>query len=268
MEKTQIIAIVLVRDEDLYIENVLNNIGDFCDHIIIADHESHDNTAAIAQNFLNDHGNGNYNLISHPEKSHDLIKNYAGSKSWIFGVDGDELYDKNGLEILRKRLLDGLYDDYWLIFGNVINCITIDYEKSTATGYLAPPCRSMTKLYNFNAISSWNGDCEERLHGGEIVFKQGWDRNSVYYLYKEIEWEQSVFRCLHLCFSVRSSTEKRSEIKLNIRKNIADRNAESLVHKVMYFILGFVGIKKASKLKQEKYMRGDLWELPVDSFFL
>ena len=65
-----------------------------------------------------------------------------------------------------------------MILGNVLNCITFNPAIGQAGGYLAPPCRSMTKLYNFNAIESWAGPCPERLHGGDgirVGYEGGFD---------------------------------------------------------------------------------------------
>lgn len=265
--ETQIIGIVLVRNEEIYLDKVLNNILSFCDHIIIADHESRDETPRIAKAFCQRNPKCHYHKIHHPSQSHDLIKGYAGKKTWMFAVDGDELYDVEGLDVLRNRIVQGEFDQYWLVLGNVLNCVEIDYSAKTASGYMAPPCRSMTKLYNFNAITSWAGDCPERLHGGDVVFKSGHNRESVYYLYKKVSWEDSAFRCMHLCFLQRSSVENMTGKQANIRKNIADKNAESIVGKIMSTVCSFFGVKKASKLKREKYMRGEVKTISLSPFF-
>ena len=68
-----------------------------------------------------------------------------------------------GLAEMRKRLFSGEYDAHWMILGNVLNCDLLELASMSAKGYLAPPCRSITKLYNFRLIRSWNGDTPERL---------------------------------------------------------------------------------------------------------
>ena len=45
MSVRKIIGIVLVKNEELYIERVLNNIKDFCDEIIVADNLSSESNA-------------------------------------------------------------------------------------------------------------------------------------------------------------------------------------------------------------------------------
>ena len=171
-----IIGIVLVRNEDLFINRVLTNIAGFCDSIIVADNLSEDLTCSRVQEVQQKYPIIQYQSIDSPALSHDLISSYAGSNTWIFAVDGDELYDPTGLQTLRNRILAGEYDSQWMIIGNVLNCIDFNIEKGYAQGYLAPPCRSMTKLYNFNAIEAWKGPCPERLHGGEIQFRTGYDK--------------------------------------------------------------------------------------------
>ena len=256
MNSGKIIGIVLVQNEDLYIERVLSNIGDFCDQIIIADHLSKDKTSQITQGFVWDGCEINYHRIKDPAESHELISGYAGRPVWIFAVDGDEIYDPHGLRRLRKRIENGKFDNQWMILGNVLNCTEIDQARRVASGYLAPPCRSMTKLYNFKAISAWHGPCPERLHGGSLKFKDGFDKSMRLELYKRLTWEESDFRCLHLCFMRRSSLENESAEQLKVRKNISDKLSETLLRRLQSFCLSLIGRSQTSDWKIEKYTRG------------
>lgn len=266
MQEVLIVAIVLVRNEDIYLEKILRNISDFCDKIIIADHMSTDDTAEISKRFCRENKKGEYHRIKHPAFSHELIKKFVSHKVWVFGVDGDELYDPPRLAVLRKKLKAGEFDKYWMILGNTLNCMNVDWEGQTATGYMAPPARSMTKLYNFGAINSWEGECPERLHGGNISFKVGYTELDRYYLYKEIPWEESVFRCLHLCFLPRSSNDKEGGQGVIIRKNIADGMSENIYQRIRNKIRRFLGQSETSPLKREKYMRGDIKSVEINSF--
>ncbi len=83
--------------------------------IVIADHRSTDGTAAIARQFCARHSAAGYHRIRHPAQSHDLIKGFAGEKVWMFGVDGDEIYEPDRLAVLRGHLLSGKYDGYWML---------------------------------------------------------------------------------------------------------------------------------------------------------
>ena len=265
---TIIVGIVLVRNEDIFLDQVLHNIAAFCDHIIVADHASTDGTAEIVRRFCKKNSHCRSYLIEHPRQSHDLIREYTGRKVWVFGVDGDELYEPERLAVLRSQLKSGEHDDYWMILGSAIHCVHLDLEKNIARGYIAPPCRSMTKLYNFNAIVSWDGDCPERLHGGRILFKAQYDWDKRYYLYKEVPWGDSIFRCLHLCFLPRSSKDKQFEGQLLMRKNIADGMSENIFQRFMSRLFKMFGINRASPLKCEKYMRGEIREVDIRSFML
>lgn len=267
MDSFQIIGIILVQNEDRFLDRVLWNISDFCDRIYIADHRSTDDTQAIARRFCRKHPAASYQKIHHPRESHDLIKNYAGKHAWIFGVDGDELYERNRLKKIRSDLLSGKHDHCWMLLGNVLNCLELDMEEGIASGYLAPPCRSMTKLYNFRAIESWDGDCPERLHGGTITFRPGYHEGVRCDLYKEISWEDALFRCLHLCFMQRSSKERRRAAGVTIRRNIADRNAESMLVRIANKFFRTKRTENLSLIKKNKYMRGEVATKDVKDFF-
>ncbi len=273
MEHVKIIGIVLVRNEEVFIHHVLSNIAEFCDEIIVADNKSKDKTAEIVQQFSRNYKRGKirYHSVAHPRESHRLIESFANSKTWIFAVDGDELYDPAGLAEFRNRLVSGDFDDYWALFGNVLNCVDLNIEKRYAQGYLAPPCRSMTKLYNFSVIESWSGECPERLHGGTVVFKEGYSRSLRNEMYKEVDWEDSDFRCLHLCFLRRSTHDKVKNAELVIRKNISDGNAIRLHERLWDGFTRLLGKDRSGKVsvwKQEKYMRGRLVKKDISPFLI
>lgn len=263
----KIVGIILVQNEDLYIERVLSNICNFCDEIIVADHLSKDGTSEIV-NGLNLAGCVvHYHSINDPSESHDLISRYAGKPVWIFAVDGDEIYDPVGLRRLKSTIVNGQFDEYWMIFGNVLHCVDFDLSENSARGYLAPPCRSMTKLYNFSAISSWEGPCPERLHGGTIQFNSGFDKSLRLEMHKKHSWEDSEFRCLHLCFIRRSSLEKKQQDEIHVRKNISDKRSEGIVRRIKNKIGGLLGVSSSSEWKKEKYMRGKLVKKDIKVFF-
>jgi len=267
MDRIQIIGILLVRNEDLFFEQVVINILGFCDRVIIADHRSRDNTGEIGRMYAQRYPHVAYHRINSASMSHEMIKGYAGKNIWVFGVDGDELYDPEGLRPMRKKLLSGVFQNQWMILGNVLNVVNLDRAKMTADGYLAPPCRSMTKLYNFSAIKYWNGLCEERLHGGSIQFKKGFGKSLRYELFHTLSWEKSYFRCLHLCFLPRSSREVRVGKELYLRRNIAEKTSQNLYEKGRYLLGRLIGKREDSQLKREKYMRGNLSTHGVQSFF-
>jgi glycosyltransferase involved in cell wall biosynthesis len=264
----RIIGILLVRNEDIFIERIVSNIIDFCDEIIVADNNSTDRTADVVMSMRKKNPKIKYYFITHPAQSHELIVRYADSPTWIFAVDGDELYDPRGLDILRRKILLGEYDKRWMIFGNVLHCIEINQERQIAWGYLTPPCRSMTKLYNFAIIKSWEGPCPERLHGGTISFYPTYSKQKKFPLYEEMEWEVSYFRCLHLCFLRRSSQDKVTKGDLMLRENISEKNSLKFHEKMLNIFSRLRGRKKDSQYKREKYMRGPVVEKNIESFFL
>src|SRR6185437_2451306 len=175
----QIVGIVLVHNEDVFVENAIRNVAAFCDVIHAVDHVSTDGTWDVLLGLASEYDHLHVQRLTHAGESHRLVEPYAGTPTWVFGVDGDELYDPARLETFRGDLLGGAYDHAFKVASNVVNCTELDREARTATGYPSPPSRSITKLYNFAALESWRGDGAERLHGGTPVFRPGHDETSV-----------------------------------------------------------------------------------------
>ena len=263
-QQRRIVGIVLVRNEDVFVERAIRNISDFCDHIIVADNFSKDQTWEIVTLLVKDLVNIERHRIRKPSESHDLIKDYAGTHTWIFGVDGDEIYDPTGLREFRKDILAGRFDDWWVIFGNVLNCVSLDPRAGTATGHLAPPSRSMTKLYNFGLISAWRGPCIERLHGGTPVFKAGYDGSYRLNIHEKTAWEESKFRCLHTCFLRRSSMDRKQTRE---RPNIMEKSARGLGLRARLGFLRIPNTNTSTSWKRQKYLRGDEVTKDVTCFF-
>ena len=199
-----IVAILLVRNEDRFLDRVLRNIEVFSDRILVADNGSLDGTPAILDQWSARSAKIERHTVRHPSESHDLIAGLAGSDTWVFGVDGDEIYDPQGLARLRRDLLAGAHADCWRIVGHTLHCECFDERRQQALGYGGPPSRSATKLYNFAALESWTG-CPQRLHGGQLVFRPGFSEACQYRFFEHTDWEHSDFRCLHMAFVPRSS---------------------------------------------------------------
>jgi hypothetical protein len=153
-------------------------------------------------------------------------------------------------------LLDGKYDESWLVFGNVLNCTAIDEAAGTATGYLAPPCRSMTKLFNFRMIESWDGAASHVCANGTIKFKSGYDASRRLHLHEQIPWEQAQFRCLHTCFMRRSSLDPATPpARPNVSETYLRGGITGWARKAFDWLRGR---PPASEWKLEKYARGEL----------
>ena len=267
MNKMRIVGICLVRNEEKYFGQALANVYDFCDEIIIADNGSQDSTWEIAKEWAKKRKKITCRQIEDPGESHRMIEPFAGTPTWIFAVDGDELYDPAGLESFRKELETGKYDKYWRVIGNALNCVRLDLAGDQAEGYLSPPSRSITKLFNFAAITGWPGANGERLHGGKPAFKPGYGEKSRYVLNAEKTWDESSFRCLHLCFLPRSRLDKIGEDGRVSRWNLAEQQGNGLLVRVYASLLKRLGIYRTSGWKQDRYARGSLVSRPVRQFF-
>lgn len=260
---TRIVGIFLLKNEDRFVAQAVRNVTRFCDQIIIADNGSTDGTWNLLQDLGEKYSHIELHRIKRPSESHDLISSLAGTETWVFGVDGDEIYDPEGLDRFRPTLLSGSYDDAWAIFGNVLNVTWLSDDGSHAKGYLAAPSRSITKLYNFAAIESWDGPCPERLHGGNPIFRDGYSASKRLDLHSMNSWEQADLRCLHLCFIPRSSRDTRTAT----RRNPAELMARGLRGRVMDVFRSLQRREPISDWKREKYMRGELVNKDTVSFF-
>jgi len=264
----EIVGIVLVRNEDVFVEQAIRNVAGFCDRIHALDHVSTDGTWKILQRLERDYPQLDARRSHHADDSHSLLEPYAGTETWVFGVDGDELYDPERLASFRQDLLAGAYDTAFKVASNVLNCVELDQTRRSATGYLSPPSRSITKLYNFAAIDEWRGDGAERLHGGSIVFRDGFDESSVDNIGERLPWDETPLRCLHACFLQRSTAEPARSGDSYARPileetQLQDRSRIGALKRR----LRRRGIPEASAWKREKYMRGDLVTVDASPFF-
>jgi hypothetical protein len=128
---------------------------------------------------------------------------------------------------------------------------------------MSPPSRSITKLYNYAAIEAWTGDGSERLHGGTIEFRPGYDESSVDNLGERLSWDESPLRCLHACFVRRSSRDAEAELRpILMESGLHDRSWRG---KLKRRLLGRRPPQE-SAWKRDKYMRGDLVTVDATPF--
>ena len=260
---SQIIGILLVQNEERFVEQAVRNAIDFCDHLLLVDHHSCDQTVSLLEHLQNEYPQKTtLYQIEHPRESHDLLQPFVGTKSWIFGVDGDELYDRERLAEFRLRILAGEFDQEWMILGNVLHVDQLDEVSAHVSGYLAPPSRSITKLYHFAALTAWQGETPERLHGGQPQFRSGFHAQKKRLLQYEYAWEESPLRCLHLCFLQRSSVETSEQ-----RSNIMEREAARGVGWLKKRVRSFFSLSEPPSWKEQHYRRGKRLMFDASPFF-
>jgi len=265
----RIVGIVLVRNEDVLVERAIRNVAAFCDRIHAVDHVSTDRTWHVLQALAAEYDHVDARREAHAGASHALLEPYAGTETWVFGVDGDELYDPGRLTSFRGQLLAGEYDHAFKIASNVLNCVELDTQAQRASGYLSPPSRSITKLYNFAAIDAWHGDGAERLHGGTVVFRPGYDESSVDNIGERLSWEETPLRCLHGCFLRRSSLDPEPAGAPAGRPilegtGLQDRSWRGRLKRR----LRPRSLPDVSEWKAEKYMRGELVTVDASPFLV
>lgn len=258
----QIVGIALVRNEDLFVERAIRNVAAFCDRIHVVDHMSTDHTWEILRTLDREYEHLEVRRARHTAASHRVLEGYAGSDTWVFRVDGDELYDPAGLARFRLELLGGAYGHVFRLAGNALNCFELDVERRVASGWLAPPSRQGVSLYNFAAIDSWIG-CAERLHAGTCAFRPGYRMESSDNLGARLSWDESPLRDLHVCFLRRSSRDP-AVILPTGRPNLGDTQAfrRGLLGALERIARHAVGRGNGAKRdestwKEEKYRRGE-----------
>jgi glycosyltransferase involved in cell wall biosynthesis len=267
---TRIVGIVLVRNEENFVTWAIENAIGFVDEMLVIDNLSRDATPARLAALVARHPKVRLIRDSQPDRTNRHLQCYIGEDVWVFGLDGDEIYDPHGLSRLRARVLDGEFARRWTLFGHSLHPTVLDLDGRRAVGYISPPAAPATKLYNFAIIDSWHANTQ-RLHGRPML-KHGYDIADGFKDQVATRWAESDFRNLHLCFFPRSSLDEATEL----RANITDRSFRNVVRRPIFNALRALGVKgkladylaKRSGLKKSlRYMRGDVVELVLGECF-
>jgi hypothetical protein len=267
---TQIVGSVLVRNEDLFVERAVRNVAEFCDRIHAVDHVSSDRTWEMLRALAVELDHLDVRRSRNSADAHRLLAPYAGTETWVIGVDGDELYDPQGLARLRAQLLDGVHADAFRVKAHVLNCDELDEAGGAAWGWLAPPSRPITKLFNFGAVVSWR-ESPEPLQTGHVIFREGYQWESRRDLAEGTTWENDPLRCLHVCFLRRSSLDTADASRQNLDESREfDRGAlgrlKRLVRKPPR-AANIVELERQGKdWKREWYARGDRVKVDAGPF--
>ena len=205
------------------VERALRNALGFCDAIHVADHQSTDRTPEDprrARRRDTEDRRAPHRRTARIERAAPAVREHADVD--LRHRRRRDLRPRRPGETARRFVRRPLRSEWWVVFGNVLNCEEIDLDRRTATGYLAPPCRSMTKLYNFRMLRALDPTAPQRLHShkGRDVFHEPYHALLRYDLYKETAWEDAHFRCLHACFLPRSSRESEGAPRENVSESL------------------------------------------------
>lgn len=250
----QIIGLFMVKNEDVYIEQAIRNVVDFCDKIYVDDNGSSDQTIPIVERLQKEFSHIHLRSIEDTLESNENLIQYFGTDTWIFAVDGDEIYDKPRLVEMRERLEKGEFDDWWLIHGNCLHVTKIAEDRSKATGFMSPPSRSMTKLYNFSMITDFP-ITDERLHGIPVFKNSQEDIKKRLELFNQYSWEESFFRCVHTAFVTRTSNPETQTSLFGVRLNPPQIH---VLKKLWYKSSIFYSVPRIAKLLLEVLFRKDV----------
>lgn len=233
---TRIVGIVLVRNEENFVTWAISNVLEFCDEIIVLDNNSTDATWERLEALAARSGKISLHRVANADRTNAYAVSFVGQDVWLFGVDGDEIYDPAGLEQFRQRILGGEFRHVREIRGHTVHARTIDFDRQSAVGFVSPPAKAATKLYYAGAIDSWHANTQ-RLHG-RPVYKPEWENAEPVNLARREPWEQGQLRMLHLCFFPRSSVDP----AVAVRKNITDRSLRNVWRRPVFSLLSAIGL--------------------------
>ncbi|MEI8339218.1 MAG: glycosyltransferase [bacterium] len=259
----KIVAVLLIKNEDLYIKKIIENIIDFSDEILVLENYSTDKTYEIVTDLAKVESKIKVIRITDAFDTHRYIEPYVGTNTWIFRVDGDEIYDKEGLVKFKKTLMTGCYDGWWNVGSNSINIENINISEGTGTGYLG----MMTALANMSVLKEWHEGRSERLIGTNRVYIDSFDKNKFKLNTYPVEsFDQSCFRCLHLCFVKRSTVDKETlQGRLNpVELSKWYRSFLPIVHIVKNAFKGDFSF--ASNYKIATYKKGKKTTIDISDF--
>lgn len=201
----QIIGIMMVKNEERFVGQALQNIRAFCDRIIVIDTGSEDATRDRVK--LQQAVRGCKIDLEREEdlrKTHRFAEQFVDSDTWVFGVDGDEIYDPVGLRYVQASIRRGPFGgNAYQLRGRYFHVceLTLDFAK----GYHGPPSHNPTKFYNMRNIESWKADGEHILFQARPrVIKAGAIDEKIW---ADIDWDECPLRCLHMRFLSRSSVD-------------------------------------------------------------
>ena len=262
---SQILGVLLVKNEEHFIAWSLMNIVNFCDHIIVLDNCSTDRTYQIAESISTLQNNVELIVVRNANDTQKFLDDYFGTQTWVLGADGDEIHDPIGLMRLKGRLQSGEFDQYWALSSKYCHVTDIDFDQSIAQGYSSPEAKSGVKLYNFNAIEKWRSSWRkrERLHGPGKVFRSGFSQEQVYDFSVSESWQTADFRCLHLCFLPRSPREIERHLnnRVPVRKNPAETKLLRRVSRKIERVH-----PQSQDYRQKRYARGSVRSFDIQDF--
>src|SRR5207253_5731309 len=76
---TRVAGVVLVRDEDAFVEQAVRNVADFCDELLLFDHRSREGTREILERLPDELPHARFEAIRDPGTSHERLLPFVGT---------------------------------------------------------------------------------------------------------------------------------------------------------------------------------------------
>jgi len=158
MKKNRLIAITIIRDEENnFLNDWLQNIGQIADYHIFLDDASNDNTPEIVARHLETHPGELHrrktSLFRENEPAlraqlWDFARRVARNGDWILIVDADEFYDEN-MRRLKKQLLRNKFPDIDVV---KVSCLDMWTRTSYRVDGHWSPVKSDVRLIRYRNV--------------------------------------------------------------------------------------------------------------------
>ncbi|MEI9897648.1 MAG: hypothetical protein WDN28_28260 [Chthoniobacter sp.] len=202
--------------------------------------------------------------ITEARESHFLINGFAGTRTWIFAVDGDEIYDPAGLAKLRegvtrrpvRRVVGALRERPQLHGGRHPPLVRPRLSGAAVSQH------DQALQFQFDHRLGGRGDSRARERHGRV--QAGLRRLPPLDLHQDLSWDSSHYRCLHTCFVPRSSLDSGAA---TARPNVSENHRGGVTTLLRKAVNRLRGKPNVSEWKLEKYARGPLVTIDAGAFF-
>ena len=184
----QFVGSVLVRNEDVFLERAIRNAAGFCDRMHVLDHMSDDGTPAILHALADELGTLDVRRSTFSGDSHKPLEPYAGTPTWVLVVDGDCIFDPDGPRPPAREPRPGRARRRLPVAG-ARAALRRDRRRERhrvrVHGAALASDRAALQLRRPGVVDG----CHQRVHGGEPVFRPGYEWHSVRDLTESAEWD-------------------------------------------------------------------------------
>ena len=194
----RLVGVALVRNEDVFVERAIRNAADACDRIHAFDHVSTDGTWPILKTLSKELDHLEVRRCANAAESHRQLEQYAATPSWVLRIDGDHLFDPNGLVVLARP------------------SSPVSTETSSGSARTPSTATSWTRRRDWPGVHGaalCAPACSVQPRGGHVLagrdrgaprrrsaISGGYAWDCMRDLTESTDWQSDLLRLLHVCF--------------------------------------------------------------------